>query len=130
MTVVRPGSSVVDLVDDSQIRAGCQALVEVLDGRLPLPVPDFLRAVTELAERQEGRTSLPSDEVVSDSLPDLEDVVLVWGRRCEPIQGDLQVAAAGGGFTAVTHTSPAPRKTLTATRRHEMLTSLEAQEHG
>lgn len=129
MTTASMRSSVVELVDDPQVRAGCQALVELLDGRLPLPVPDFFRAVAELTERQEGLTS-GGRGVVSDSLPDLGDVVLAWAPPVEPLPGDPEPVAAVELLRGVTPAGRHQRRTTSATRRHEMLTSLEVQEHG
>lgn len=129
MTGTPGGMSVTELVHDPQIRAGCQALVEVLDGRLPFPALNLLRSVTELVELQEGLTS-GRPGVVSDSLPDLGDVVLAWAPPVEPLHGDPEVVAAVALLRGGTPAGRHQRRTTSATRRHEMLTSLEVEEHG
>lgn len=129
VTGVPASMSVNELVDDPQVSAGCQALVEVLDGRLPFPALDLLRSVTELVELQEGFTSGRLG-VVADALPDLTDVVLAWAPSVEPLAGHPEDVAAVELLRGATSAGRHQRRTTSATRRHEMLTSLEVQEHG
>lgn len=126
MTTAPSDSSAVELVDDPQIRAGCQALVDAMDHSRAIPGLALLRAVMDQIEREQGEPG-GTGRSADSKLPDLADIALSWPTANELVNSDSADLVGGDAGYGTMAADDCGRQKSAATRRGEMLPSPNLQ---